>query len=178
MDCQPQGQHCVRSACHSSQCPVKAWQRNTCKGYSQGAENVLCSISRSTGYNYFRGHLEMLLLFCFIFVSLFLLLDSKNRFCSSYYFVFKYFICVCPQWSQKGVLGLLELETQASVSCLTWVIGVHSGALQQQQALLTAEMSLQSPFRIWETILLMISSYIVLCEKTLNFQDLSLTSYN
>lgn len=47
--------------------------------------------------------------------------------------------------SQEWSLSSLELELQAVVSCLTWVLGIELGPLNMKQVSSTAEPSLLSP---------------------------------
>lgn len=72
----------------------------------------------------------------------------------SYFLRFILFLCIClcvcmytcvctaPR-GQNRVLNALELELQAVVNHLTWVLGKNSGALQEQCVLLT--LCLSSP---------------------------------
>lgn len=48
-----------------------------------------------------------------------------------------------PLRGQKRALESLELELQEVVSCPTWVLGLNTGPLEQQQEVLTTESSLQ-----------------------------------
>ena len=49
---------------------------------------------------------------------------------------------------QKRASDLLELELQTVVSCLTWVLGLELGLLEEQYMLLTDEPSLQAPYSL------------------------------
>lgn len=54
-------------------------------------------------------------------------------------------VCMIEQ-SRKGGLDLLDLELQAVVSCLTWVLGENSGLLQEQ-CMLWLQAPLVGPLR-------------------------------
>lgn len=40
---------------------------------------------------------------------------------------------------QRKMLGPLEVEWEAAVSCLIWIMGTESGSLEEHQVILTAE---------------------------------------
>jgi hypothetical protein len=53
------------------------------------------------------------------------------------------YVCIGVPRGQKRASDPLELELQVDVSCPMWVLGTNSGPLKEQQALPTAEPSLQ-----------------------------------
>jgi hypothetical protein len=56
-------------------------------------------------------------------------------------FIYVYCVCGCP--CRPGGVAPLELELQAGVSWLTWVLGTEPGSSEDQHVLLTSELPLQ-----------------------------------
>lgn len=53
-------------------------------------------------------------------------------------------LCLCLMYTgackdQRKMLGLLEVEWEAAVSCLIWIMGTESGFLEEHQVILTAQ---------------------------------------